>query len=99
MNKGNYYVYITTNPRKTVLYTGITNNLKQREIEHFQNRGNRRTFAGRYYCYKFLYYEHFSDIHQAIYREKEIKKMSRTNKLRLIRTKNPQIEFLVLNTY
>ena len=53
MYKGNYYVYITTNPRKTVLYTGVTNNLMKREIEHFENRGNCQNFAGRYYCYKF----------------------------------------------
>jgi putative endonuclease len=99
VNQDNYYVYITTNPRKTTFYTGITNSLKKREIEHFRNRGKKQTFTGRYYCYKFLYYEHFSDIHQAIFREKEIKKMSRINKLRLIRTKNPRLEFLVLNNY
>ncbi|WP_345273316.1 GIY-YIG nuclease family protein [Flaviramulus aquimarinus] len=28
----NYYVYILTNKKKTVLYTGITNNLKERYI-------------------------------------------------------------------
>jgi putative endonuclease len=97
MNTGNYYVYIATNPRKSVLYTGITNNIKKRETEHFENRGNGQTFAWRYYCYKILYYEHFSDIKQAIFREKEIKKMSRLNKLRLIKTKNPFLEFLVVD--
>ena len=63
------------------------------------NRGDHRTFAGRYYCYKFLYYEHFIDINQAILREKEIKKMSRNNKLKLIKAKNPQLNFLVLKNY
>jgi putative endonuclease len=96
MDKGNYYVYITTNPRKTVLYTGITNNLKKREIEHFENRGNYQNFAGRYYCYKILYYEYFSNIHQAIFREKEIKKMSRNKKETLIKTKNPNMDFLAI---
>jgi len=28
-------MYITTNYTKTVLYTGITNNLQQRIIEHY----------------------------------------------------------------
>jgi len=95
----NYYVYISTNPRKTVLYTGVTNNLKKREIEHYENRGKTDNFAERYYCYKFLYYEHFFDINQAILREKEIKKMSRSDKMKLIKTKNPRLEFLVINNY
>jgi putative endonuclease len=79
-----------------VLYTGITNNLKKREIEHFENRGNYQNFAGRYYCYKILYYEYFSNIHQAIFREKEIKKMSRNKKETLIKTKNPNMDFLAI---
>ena len=41
--------------------------------------------------------EYYSDINQAIHREKEIKNMSRTNKLKLIKTKNSRLEFLVLN--
>lgn len=39
MNKGNYYVYITTNPGKTALYTGVTNDLKVRIQQHHANRG------------------------------------------------------------
>ena len=95
MNKGNYYVYITTNPRKTVFYTGITNNLKRRELEHFENRGDTRYFASKYYCYKLLYFEYFSDVNLAIIREKGIKKMSRRVKEDLIKSKNPTMEFLV----
>lgn len=94
MPKGNYYVYITTNPGKTVLYTGVTNNLKRRIIEHYNNRGNKKYFAGRYYCYKLIYYEHFTDVNQVIYREKEIKNMSRQKKEELIRTKNLKWNFL-----
>ena len=94
MPKGNYYVYITTNPGKTVLYTGITNNLKRRIIEHYNDRGNKKHFAGRYYCYKLIYFEHFTDVNQAIVREKEIKNMSRAKKEELIRTTNPKWNFL-----
>ncbi len=94
MPKGNYYVYITTNPGKTILYTGITNGLKRRIIEYYNNRGNKKYFAGRYYCYKLIYYEHFTDVIQAIHREKEMKNLSRAKKEELIRTKNLKWNFL-----
>jgi putative endonuclease len=92
--KGNYYVYITTNPGKTVLYTGVTNDLKLRLQQHYQNRGNKRTFAGRYYCYRLIYFETYTDINQAIAREKEIKDWAREKKEALIATKNPKWNFL-----
>ncbi len=91
--KGNYYVYITTNPGKTVLYIGVTNDLRIRLQQHCQNRGNKSTFAGRYYCYKLLYYEYFSDINQAIVWEKEIKNMTRAKKEALIAMKKCKMEF------
>ncbi len=97
MTKGNYYVYITTNPGKTVLYVGVTNNLIVRIQQHYLNKGNKKTFAGKYYCYKLLYYEFFSDINQAILREKEIKNMSREKKEKLITIKNPKWNFLVVS--
>jgi len=96
MGKGNYYVYITTNPGKSVLYTGVTNDLKVRLLQHYQNRGNKKTFSGRYYCYKLLNFETYSDINQAIAREKEIKDMSRERKEELIAIKNPKWNFLVV---
>jgi putative endonuclease len=36
----NFYVYITTNPAKTVLYIGVTNDLNRRLYEHAQNKGS-----------------------------------------------------------
>ncbi len=54
------------------------------------NKGNKVTFAGRYYCYKLIYYEYYPDIKQAILREKEIKNMSRIKKKELIAQKNPK---------
>jgi putative endonuclease len=73
MENYNYFVYITTNPGKDVLYTGVTNDLRVRLMQHYENRGTKNSFAGRYYCYKLIYYEYFSDIKQALSREKEIK--------------------------
>lgn len=94
MKSGNYYVYITTNPSKTVLYTGLTNDLKRRIIEHYKNRGNPKSIAGKFYCYKLIYYEWFTDINAAIHREKEIKNMSRKLKIELISSNNKNWNFL-----
>ena len=85
-----YYVYITTNPKKSVLYVGVTNNLARRLVEHYANRGNKTTFAGRYFAYNLIYCEHFQYINQAIAREKELKKWNRRPKEKLIATKNPK---------
>ena len=46
----NFYVYITTNLTKTVLYIGVTNNLEIRSLQHRENKGTDKSFAGKYYC-------------------------------------------------
>ena len=89
-----FFVYIITNPAKTVLYTGVTNDLFFRINQHYANRGSKKTFPGRYFCYKLLYFETYPDINMAIEREKEIKDMSRDKKLDLIKSTNPGLNFL-----
>lgn len=89
-----FFVYIVTNPAKTVLYTGVTNDLAVRLEQHYQNRGSIITFAGKYHCYKLLYFETLPGIEQAISREKEIKGWSRVKKEALISSLNPQWNFL-----
>ena len=88
-----YYVYIITNKNRTVLYTGVTNNLHRRLNEHHVKR-NSGSFAARYNVEFLIYYEKFGWIQQAIAREKEIKLMSRMKKLTLIREYNPNLNFL-----
>jgi len=78
------------------LYTGVTNDLKVRMRQHFENQGNKRTFAGKYYCHKLIYFEHYFDINQAIAREKGIKDMSKKKKEELISSKNPHWNFMVI---
>ena len=90
----NFYVYIVTNPGKTVLYVGVTNDLNRRLLEHYENRGNPTTFAGKYHCYRLVHFERFTHIDHAISREKEIKKWRREKKLELIRSLNPDIGFI-----
>jgi putative endonuclease len=90
-----YYVSIVTNPAKTTVYIGVTNDIRRRIQEHFENRGNRNTFAGRYFCYNLMHYEIFEHAEGAIAREKEIKGWARAKKDALVATKNPQ--WLTLN--
>jgi len=90
----NYWTYITTNPKRTTLYVGMTNDLFRRLDEHFQNSGIPETFAGRYYCYNLIYFELHSDVNVAIAREKEIKKWNSINKEKLISEFNPKWKFL-----
>jgi putative endonuclease len=92
----NYFVYITTNSTRSTLYIGVTNDLERRLREHFENSGEQKTFAGRYYCYRLLYYERFSDPTQAIAREKQLKGWTRAKKEALIKTQNPFLKFLNL---
>ncbi|WP_210487232.1 GIY-YIG nuclease family protein [Rufibacter aurantiacus] len=96
MKDHNYFVYITSNPGKTVLYTGVTNDLEVRLQQHKKNRGKPETFAGKYYCYQLLYYERYTNVAQAIAREKELKLMSREAKEELIKPINPKMSFLYI---
>ena len=89
-----YYVYILTNALKTVLYTGVTNDLEQRIFEHYKYRGQGTSFTSKYNVYFLLYYEQHPYINNAIAREKEIKSLSRKGKMELISTMNPQLDFL-----
>ena len=92
----NCFAYILTNPGKTVLYAGVTNDLRTRLQQHYANRGKKETFAGKYHCYQLLYYERHSDVDHAIAREKEIKGWTRAKKDALIATINPGRNFLVV---
>ncbi|MGJ8743720.1 GIY-YIG nuclease family protein [Polaribacter sp.] len=89
----NFHVYIITNKNKTVLYTGVTNNLKLRLQQHFQKM-NPKSFTAKYNVHYLLYFEHFGWIQQAIAREKEIKLLKREKKLNIIKETNPNLEFL-----
>jgi putative endonuclease len=91
----NYFVYILTNKLRSVLYTGVTNNLKARIYEHYMDSVNHKdSFAGKYNCYNLIWFEHFDQIEEAIIREKQIKGWSRMKKEKLINSFNPDWRFL-----
>ena len=83
-----YYVYILTNKTKTVLYTGVTNNLQRRVQEHRSNL-KQNSFTSKYKVYMLVYYETTTDITSAIAREKQIKNLLRKKKEELINQMNP----------
>ena len=86
MNK-NYYVYIMTNCKNTVLYIGVTNNLERRVYEHKNKLIE--GFSKRYNLNKLVYFECSQDIVIAIAREKQLKGWLRSKKISLIESVNP----------
>ncbi len=86
--RNEYFVYILTNKNNTVLYTGVTNDLLNRCIEHIQKKYP-NSFTAKYNVNKLVYYERFEDINLAIAREKQIKSGSRQKKIKLIENLNP----------
>jgi putative endonuclease len=83
-----YCVYIMTNIINTVLYTGVTNDLKRRVWEHKQSAVD--GFSKRYNTIKLVYYECTEDVLSAIAREKKIKKLYRKEKFEMINVFNPK---------
>jgi len=83
-----FFVYIMTNKRHTVLYTGVTNDLKKRAYQHRHKLI--AGFTSRYNVDKLVYYDVFEDAYNAISREKQIKGGSRRKKIDLINSMNSQ---------
>ena len=83
-----YCVYMMTNAHNTVIYTGVTNNLKRRVYEHKNGLGG--IFTKKYNVVKLVYYEVTDDVYAALAREKQIKGGSRKKKVDLIESINAE---------
>ncbi len=83
-----YYVYIMTNENDTVLYTGVTSNLKVRTYQHKNKLV--KGFTQKYNVSKLVYAEVYDYVWDALRREKQIKAGSRQKKLDLINRNNPE---------
>ena len=81
-----------TNTYRTTLYIGVTSDLGKRIVEHQNEMGSK--FTKKYNLKDLVYYEEFSDINQAIAREKQIKNWKKDWKLNLIKEMNPNLETL-----
>ena len=86
------FVYIVTNKRYGVLYTGVTSNLAARITQHREGTGSR--FTSKYRTGILVYYEQYPSIEEAIAREKAIKAWRRMWKIRAIEEMNPAWEDL-----
>jgi putative endonuclease len=73
--------------RSLNLYTGITDNIFRRALEH--KSGAIQGFTKRYNINRLVYYETFKYVNNAIAREKQIKAWTRAKRLDLIKTLNP----------
>lgn len=88
----NGFIYIMTNIDNTVLYTGVTSDLKKRIYQHKEKMV--KGFTSKYNIVKLVYFEMFEDIENAILREKQVKGGSRLKKIDLIKSINPEFQDL-----
>lgn len=90
--KFTYFVYILTNKNNTTFYIGVTNNIVKRLFEH--RTGLVEGFTKKYKLKKLVYLEEYTDVREAIAREKQLKNWHREWKLNLIRKVNPEFNDL-----
>lgn len=91
----NNFIYILTNKNNTVLYTGVSSNIKQRIYDHKTKK--HPGFTKKYNVDKLVYYERYNRIEEAIKREKQVKGWIRKRKEELINSINPNWEDLSEN--
>lgn len=82
-----YYIYILTNKSNAVMYIGVTNNLHRRLHEHKMEQIE--GFTKKYHVHKLVYFEEYTNVNDAIAREKQLKRWVRAKKNWLVETKNP----------
>ena len=83
-----YYIYILASKRNGTLYTGFTDNLERRILEH----KTKATcgFTAKYGVDKLVYFESYDNSYDAFVREQRIKKWKRAWKIELIEKMNPK---------
>ena len=86
-----FYVYILAS-RSRALYTGVTNDLPRRLYEH--RSGTASAFTRRYSVHRLVHVETATNPRDAIAREKQIKRWTRSKKIALIEAANPGWEEL-----
>ncbi len=91
----NFYVYTLTNISRSTIYTGVTNNLERRVYEHKNDLVD--GFSKKYKLHYLIYFEQYTDVREALAREKQLKNWHRNWKLNLIKQSNPKLKDLSLD--
>ena len=92
-----FWVYIMSNFTRSVLYIGVTNDIRLRVLQHKNGEGS--VFTAKYQCCYLLYFEEYFQVDQAIAREKQLKNWLRKWKEDLIRKENPDLKDLAADWY
>jgi putative endonuclease len=89
---GQYYVYILASQKNGTLYIDVTNHIGRRVFEHkFETIPG---FTHKYNVKYLVYFEIYTNIGEAIKREKQLKNWKRQWKIELIEKTNPYWEDL-----
>lgn len=83
----NFFVYMVSNKKDGVIYTGVSSSLAQRMHKH--KNGTFPGFTAKYNADKLIWFEQCPTAEAAITREKQIKKWNRAWKIELIEKSNP----------
>lgn len=83
-----YWVYVLASQTRGTLYIGVTGQLAERIGQH--RKGKIPGFASKYRVTRLVHAEQFNDVHEAIAREKAMKKWRREWKIALVENGNPE---------
>ncbi len=86
------YVYLLSNKNRTVLYIGVTSNMIERVTDHKNSRGS--VFTKKYNVSDLLHFETFTNMNDAIKREKQLKTWHKDWKWDLIKEYNKDLRDL-----
>lgn len=76
MRQYNFYTYILTNYERKILYTGVTNDLDRRLVEHYLGTDKKDSFTKKYRCFYLVWFER----HQYIDHARKRKRNKRVDK-------------------
>lgn len=80
--RGNMFTVYILRTSKNTLYTGYTNNLNKRLLRHQSGKGAK--YLRAFDSFKLVYTETFSTKSEAMTREAQIKKLTKSQKEKLI---------------
>lgn len=81
-----YWVYILASKPRGTLYIGVTNGLILRVEQHKAGKGS--SFTRKYKVHQLVWFQEFTDVREAIQREKTMKEWPRAWKVNLIERDN-----------